>query len=92
MNHGEAIYCRTWIDRPASAGDTHERCGGCLTSPDPLCAACGAPTVHLLDAGAHILTLCQRCYTTVLACRAQAAAEATTTIARAAKAEKERIA
>ena len=91
MNHGEAIYCRTWLDRPAESG--HKRdCEGCLSSPDPQCACCPAPTAVIVEAGDHAMTFCRYHWSLVLACRAQAAAEATSTIGRAAKAEKERIA
>ena len=74
MNHGEAIYCRTWLDRPARYHNSNP-CAGCLSSPDPLCAACGAPSVYAFEAGEHAITFCQRCYNLVLACQAQAAAE-----------------
>lgn len=71
----DAIYGRTWLDRPARAGMLSDGCGGCLDSPDERCAACGAPTVIALPAGAHALTLCRQCWKLVKLCRAEASAE-----------------
>lgn len=71
----DAIYARTWLDRPARAGMLSDGCGGCRDNPDERCAACGRPAVIALPAGAHALTLCRQCWKLVKLCRAEATAE-----------------
>ena len=76
----DAMYCRTWLDRPARA-TLGDGCGGCLKAPDRCCAACGAPTAIVLAADAHALTFCRRCWRLVRLLRVQAHAESQRTIA-----------